>query len=349
MMIPSPLDPRKQGILKAIVTDYVYTAEPVGSHTLMARYAFGVRSATLRNEMAELSELGYLQQPHTSAGRIPSDLGYRFYVDRLMELAHLQAAEADDARRKLATQSSEVELILGQTCRILADMARYTSLATHPVVKESTVKHISVVPVGSRKLLAVMVLDNGAVFHELLQFDPMAGRFDPITASNYLMRKLGGQSLESIDALSSESFADAPPGADELAREVIEFIKRELRAEDEADVHLEGAGYIMRQPEFKDVSRLETVLSILEERSALFKLFSSVYVGPEVTVIIGSENPLDQMRDCSFVGTKYRIGGRIAGTIGLIGPTRMDYRRAVAAVEFMARNLEDLLTQLSEF
>ena len=341
------LDPRKQSILKAVVTDYVRTAEPVGSHALVTRYAFGVRSATIRNEMAELAELGYLRQPHTSSGRIPSDLGYRFYVDRLVELARVSGGEAASAREKLALRAAEVELVLGETCRILSDLAHYTSLATHPVVKESKITHVSVAGVGQSKLLAVLVLDNGSVFHELLQIDICWRSLDPVVATNFLMKRLSGLTLESAGDLVPAAIADHPPALVDLLRKMVDFINRELRQVEESDIHLEGASYIVAQPEFKDAERLETVLSVLEQRKALYRMFSSVFLGPEVTVIIGSENPVAAMRDCSFVGAKYRIGGRVAGTIGVVGPTRMDYGRAIAAVGFMAHNLGELLTQLS--
>jgi len=157
------------------------------------------------------------------------------------------------------------------------------------------------------------------------------------------MQFLIGKTLESVSVVAVPD--DAADMKDLLGR-VIQFIKRELETVEESDIHLEGASYIMQQPEFKDAERLEAVLSVLEQRSALYKLLSSIYLGPEVSIIIGSENPVDEMRDCSFVGTQYRINGCVAGTIGVVGPTRMDYRRAVGAVGFMARNLGELLTDL---
>lgn len=340
-----PIDERKQVILKAVVTDYVRTAEPVGSHTLMTHYSLGVKSATIRNEMAELAELGYLHQPHTSAGRVPSDRGYRFYVDRLMGTAGLARAEAQSIRDRLSPRRTEMDVILEQTCRILSDLAHYASVATHPLVKDARISHISIAHVGQDKLLALLVLDNGRVTHEFLELSPRSHKIDPVTATNYLMRRLSGETLQS--ACAKEAEPDDTPDMKELLASVISFIARESGDVEEADVTTEGTGYIVQQPEFRDARRLEAVLSVLEERSALYKLFSSVYLGPEVTVIIGTENPLEEMRDCSFVGARYKIGGRAAGTIGVLGPTRMDYRRAISAVDFMARNLGELLTALS--
>ncbi len=338
------LGARKQQILKAVVTDYVTTAEPVGSQMLAGRHSFGVRSATIRNEMAELSDMGYLQQPHTSAGRIPSDLGYRFYVDRLMDAVVLPSNETSRAGKMLASRRAEIELLLEHTCRILADLAHYTSLATQPKVRDAAIRHVSVANVARGKVLAVVVFDNGRIIHELIESGK--GALDPISATNYLTRELGGRSASSLgNAPEAPEHPNSREMA-ELASEIQRLVSREAEAEDETDIHLGGASYIMQQPEFRNPERLEAVLSVLEERRALYRLFASI-LSPDVTVLIGSENPVDAMCDCSFVGAKYRIGGRVAGTIGVMGPTRMDYRRAVGAVEFMVRNLEGLLDGLS--
>ncbi|MDH7601408.1 MAG: heat-inducible transcriptional repressor HrcA [Armatimonadota bacterium] len=341
-----PLDQRKQQILKAVVDEYVSTAEPVGSHLIAGRHQLGVRSATIRNEMAELSEMGYLRQPHTSAGRIPSDLGYRFYVDRLMDAAVLPYAEAQRARRLLALRTAEVELLLEHTCRILADLARYTSVASQPKVKEAAVQHVSVVKVGRKKVLAVIVLDNGRVIHEILDMAQETCVFDPIKATNYLTAKLSGFEVSSLSAAPIEGDPEAPRNVTDLAKQIVQLIVNQAEAEEEVDIHFSGTSYMMQQPEFKNPERLEAVLSILDQRRALYKLFSSV-MGPEVTVLIGRENPVEEMVECSFVGAKYRVGGKIAGTVGVMGPTRMDYRRAISAVESVARNLERLLNGLS--
>ena len=343
----APLDSRKQLILKAVVTDYVRTAEPVGSHVLAARYEFGVRSATIRNELAELADLGYLRQPHTSAGRIPSDQGYRFYVDRLMDSISMPGIENRVPKPRLIPRRTEMDVILEHTCRLLSELAHYTSLASQPSVKDAVVAHVSVAMVALSRALVVVVLDNGGVLHDMVELGENATRFDHAKATNYLTSKLVGRSLNSLSDVVADPSGEVGERMNQLLARVVEFVKRELQPGDGTDIHLEGASYIMQQPEFRDAERLEAVLSVLEQRSALYRLFSSVYLGQEVTVIIGTENPLNEMSVCSFVGKKYRIRGRVAGTLGVIGPTRMDYHRAVGAVNFMASNLEQLLSDLS--
>lgn len=343
----SPLDSRKQLILKAVVTDYVRTAEPVGSHVLASRYEFGVRSATIRNELAELSDMGYLHQPHTSAGRIPSDQGYRFYVDRLMDSINVTGAELNASGGRLAPRRTEMDVILEHTCRLLSELSHYTSLASQPSVKDAIVLHVSVAMVARSRALIVVVLDNGGVLHDLVELGSAYSSFDHARATNYLSARLVGRSLDSLREAALDPDGEAGEQMNRLLARVVDFVRRELQPDDGTDIHLEGASYIMQQPEFRDAERLEAVLSVLEQRSALYKLFSSVYLGQEVTVIIGTENPLNEMSDCSFVGKKYRIRGRVAGTVGVVGPTRMDYCRAVGAVNFMVSNLEQLLADLS--
>jgi heat-inducible transcriptional repressor len=203
---------------------------------------------------------------------------------------------------------------------------------------------VSVANVAARKMLVVVVLDSGRVVHELLEVDTP---IDPVRATNFLTSKLAGLALEALDTAESHSAPDDPPMLRDLLNKVLEFLKREAEESEETGIYLGGTSYILQQPEFRDAARLEAVLSALEQRKSLYRLFSSVYLGPGVTVLIGTENPVSDLRQCSFVGARYRIGGRVAGTIGVVGPTRMDYRRAVSAVQYMARNLGELLTDLS--
>lgn len=340
------LDERKQKILKAVVHEHVGSAEPVGSEVLVLHYDFGVKSATVRNEMAELADMGYLRQPHTSAGRVPSDLGYRFYVDRLMGRAVLSRREAAKAKEKLSSVAQELELAISQTCRMLAALTRCTCVATPPSAEDTVIHHISVSKVGRWKLLLVIALSDGRVEHRI--HDPGAHLTcaDVEKISNMLASRYVGRSIDAVDTLKmDEDFCPRDP----LRADVISALRQlvESLSPDEEEACVEGTSYILTQPEFKDLLRLEGILAALEERKRLFQFLSKAMLGPEVTVIIGSENPYRDMHETSFVGSRYKIGDRVVGTIGVIGPTRMDYRRAIAAVEAMASNLSNLLTVLS--
>ena len=327
------LPERKKLILKAVVTDYVITAEPVASKTLVGRYIWDVKSATVRNDMAELADMGYLCQPHTSAGRIPSDMGYRFYVDKLMDSHKIPARQAGAAKDEMSERNAEIDNILDKSCGILADLARCTAVATQPNINATRISLASVSDVQKGKFLAVIALDNGRVIHG---FVDSRGLSDRLT-TNFLNRTLVGKTLDEArdKAVSDPRYAP-----------VFEDIKKLLTDEIRTDVHLRGTGYIMKQPEFKDADKLGAILEILEDKKILARLLSTAFSDSGVTVIIGSENTIEEMKECSFVGKQYTVGGRPVGSIGVIGPTRMDYKKAIAAVKFMSSNLTALLEQM---
>ena len=327
------LPERKKLILKAVVTDYVITAEPVASKTLVGRYIWDVKSATIRNDMAELADMGYLSQPHTSAGRIPSDMGYRFYVDKLMDSHKIPSRQAGAAKDEMAKRSGEIDNILDKSCGILADLARCTAVATQPNINATGISAANVSDVQKGKFLAVIVLDNGRVIHGFVNNRNLDARH----ATNFLTDAIVGKTMDEARdrAVSDEKYAP-----------FFEDIKKILSDEIRTDVHLRGTGYIMKQPEFKDAGKLGAILRVLEDKQILARLLSTAFANPGVTVIIGSENTIDEMKDCSFVGKQYTIGGRPVGSIGVIGPTRMDYKKSVAAVKFMSSNLTALLEQL---
>ncbi|MBQ7525111.1 MAG: heat-inducible transcription repressor HrcA [Abditibacteriota bacterium] len=327
------LPERKKLILKAVVTDYVITAEPVASKTLVGRYIWDVKSATIRNDMAELADMGYLCQPHTSAGRIPSDMGYRFYVDKLMDSHKIPSRQAGAAKDEMAERSGEIDNILDKSCGILADLARCTAVATQPNINATRISAANVSDVQKGKFLAVIVLDNGRVVHGFVNNRGLDARH----TTNFLTGAIVGKTMDE---------ARDRDVSDEKYAPFFEDIKKILSDEIRTDVHLRGTGYIMKQPEFKDAGKLGTILQVLEDKQILARLLSTAFANPGVTVIIGSENTIDEMKECSFVGKQYTIGGRPVGSIGVIGPTRMDYKKSVAAVKFMSSNLTALLEQL---
>ncbi len=344
-----PLDIRKVRILQAIVNDYVTTTKPVGSERLIEAYHLGCKSATVRNEMAEMAEMGYLVQPHTSAGRIPTDRGYRYYVDRLMDReTALTRDEARRAEQLTAKARNEIEAIIQQTCRILSRLTSYTSLATDPATDAATVRRFYLTEASPRHLLAVLLLSTGQVEHRLIELDSPLSESVLIRLSNYLNGLVAGRDLEGLGRVVPLR---------ELPQDMIvhigtlEKIGMALAqiavALSERRIYLEGTNQLLRQPEFHDVLRLESLLNALEERSALYQVLSRALHGDEVTIIIGTENGWEPMQECSIITTSYHIGTRTAGYLGVVGPTRMQYGRAAAAVTLMARSLTTVLTNLS--
>lgn len=340
------LDERKRNILGAVVRDYVDTARPVGSEELATRHPWGVKSATIRNEMAELSEQGYLRQPHTSAGRIPSDQGYRFYVD------HLMVARPMDAEERPSDRSLELESLLRQTCALLTRTTSYTSVATPPRPADTQVGQVFVSPVGDGRLLLTVLLSTGQVENRLVFPSAPEDRdvtgSDLVSLGNALNAIFGGKTLDAINAADVKPAAPTEFGLP--LRRLFEALAQAtcLAVQEAADegVYLEGASEILRQPEFRDAAKFDGVLAALQTRTLLFQTVSRALLGPDVAVVIGTENHVPAMHECSVVTASYYIGTRERGTIGVVGPTRMDYDRAVPAVGFFARTLTQTLTRL---
>ncbi len=336
------LDERKRKILGAVVRDYVDTVRPVGSEDLAARHAWGVKSATIRNEMAELSELGYLRQPHTSAGRIPSDQGYRFYVDHLM-VARDIGAQGEDRRDD--TISLDLDALLRETCALLTRMTSYTSVATPPRPADTVISQVFLSPTGDGRLLLALLLSTGQVENRLIPDLTDLSGADVVSLANALSAAYSGKSLDTITA--SVPPTEFGPSLRATYRTLEQAIRHAaLRASDEESVYLEGTSEILRQPEFRDASKLDSVFETLQKRTLLFQTLSRALLGPNVAVVIGSENHVVTMHECSVVTASYYIGTRERGTIGVVGPTRMDYDRAVPAVGFFARALTQTLSGL---
>jgi len=343
-----PLDTRKVRILEAVVQDYVNTMRPVGSERIIEAYQLGCKSATVRNEMAELADLGYLAQPHTSAGRIPTDRGYRYFVDRLM--APPGALPPDDVRRARAgfsDSNNEIDEILQHTCRVLSALTSYASIATDPVADSTRFRRLYLTHASPRHILMVALLSTGAVEHRLVEVDsaPLDSVLVPL--SNLLNESIADQPIDDVDRLIRS--IDIPVQLASLAPVktlVVNALIQVISSLTERRVYLQGANHLMRQPEFQDVQRLEALLTALEKRSSLFKVLRRSLAGFDVTIHIGSENPYEPMQSCTLITRPYNIGDRHAGYLAVIGPTRMHYQRAISAVNFMSANLSSMLTSM---
>lgn len=343
------MEPRKVRILQAIVNDYVLTTRPVGSERLIEVYNIGCKSATVRNEMAEMAEMGYLAQPHTSAGRIPTDRGYRYYVDELMDKSSALSPEEMTQARMVATQTRyEVEEILQQTCRILSHMTSCASLATDPLTGATSVRHIYLTEAVPRRVLMVLLLSTGHVEHRLIDLEESLPPAGISMLADHLNLVAAQQDLEEVARAVRQR--DTPPNLMSYAptlNRLLAVLAQAVNTLTEQRVYLEGASQLMRQPEFQDVQRLEALLNALEQHSVLHQALSRALQNSDSAILIGTENGWEPMQECSVITRSYRIGSRTAGYLGVVGPTRMRYDRAVAAVTVMAQNLSSVLTNLS--
>ncbi len=347
MMMDQALSTRKQRILHAVVSDYVTTAEPVGSQWLASRYDFGCRSATLRNEMCEMVEEGFLVQPHTSAGRIPTAAGYRYYVDRLMTPTLPDKPSRIAARRRLDRAAADVDNAIREACRLLAEITQYPSLASAPTSGEITLHRLFIAPAGARYVLLVLLLSTGHVENRIVELARTPSDREITTLAETLNRLLAGHSVHDLAAGLPQWRTLHSQGDDDNARRIYAAALQAAGSFTNEALIFEGASYMLRQREFRDLLRLEQLLSALMDTRAIVQVLRRIKTPEGVTVLIGPENQVEAMDECSLVTTRYQAGTEGYGYIGVLGPTRMDYDRAVAAVEMMADGLTAALARVS--
>ncbi|HHW10056.1 MAG TPA: heat-inducible transcription repressor HrcA [Firmicutes bacterium] len=338
------MEDRKKNILRAIIDDYIETAEPVGSRTIARRYQLGVSPATIRNEMADLEELGYLQQPYTSAGRIPSDKGYRYYVDALMPQTSLSPRERELLWEQIQLQMSQaaVETLVHRAVRLLADMTSYAAVAMAPSIMDSVIKTVQFAPIDSRSVLLVLISEPGFVQHRIV--DDLRSAVDEslLSYGRRVTALLRGMPFGSVPAVIREAIREIIR-EEELREALLEMITAGEKHDYTEKAYLEGSVNLMDQPEFKDVSKAKAVLTALEEPSRLLEMLSQ---NEGDTVVIGAENIIDDMHECSLVTATYHVKGRVLGTVGVIGPTRMVYNRAITLVDNVAAAVSEALSKV---
>lgn len=340
------MDERKQQILLAIIKDYINTAEPVGSRTISRKYDLGVSPATIRNEMADLEEMGFIEQPHTSAGRIPSNLGYRYYVDCLMQREELTQEEESSIRRGYQNKVREVREVINCTGRMLAKLTNYTALVSTPMLGKSVYKHIQLVSMGPGQAILIVVMDTGAVQHQMMTVPESMTQQDLEQISGVLNAKLQGKTMDNIRlTLIKEVYFELSKHRNILDL-AFQLMQDRLTLVKEDKIYLDGVFNILNQPEFHNVEKVKVLLSLLEQEETLRDMLEGRDDSLGVTVKIGNEITRQEIQNCSMVTATYHVGDRILGTIGVLGPTRMDYARVVTVVDCMTRNLSRELEKM---
>jgi|LSQX01.3.fsa_nt_gb heat-inducible transcriptional repressor len=352
------LDERKRRILEAIINDYIETAEPIGSRSIAKRHELGLSSATIRNEMSDLEEMGYLEQPHTSAGRIPSDLGYRLYVDELMKKYKLTVSEIKNIQYALDLKVQELDRLIQGVSEIISKITNYTAIAMTPYMKKASIKHLQLMLIDESNVLLIIVTDAGVVKNKEVHFSVKVNNEFIVKFTAILNDKLVGVTIEQIDrAMLNDIYKEL--GYDEnVVLPVLSCIISIINEIDSADIFLGGATNIFNYPEYNQVIKAKEILSFLEEKKSLYKLFAKVYDNKEenknksknknskISIVIGKENEFTKIKNCSVIMTNYSIGEKVIGSIGIIGPTRMEYAKVVSSLEFLTMHLNSILTKL---
>ncbi len=336
------LDERKVKILKAIIQTYLETGEPVGSRTISKYSDLQLSSATIRNEMSDLEELGFIVQPHTSAGRIPSDKGYRFYVDQLMKEKENEVTEMQEL---VIQRVDRVELLLKQLAKLLAVNTNYATMISGPQYHHTKLKFIQLSRVEAGKLLIVTVLEGNIIKNSIVRLDAELNDDDILNLNILLNNSLNGLTIEQInlDVISKmkEQAGDRRQVVDLVLNEVADAIRAN---EEDLQIYTEGTTNIFKYPELSDGQKASQLISTLEQKELLKNLFTDSEEDGgknEIQVYIGNETPVQSMQDCSVVTANYVLGDGLRGTIGIIGPKRMDYEKVVSTLRSLMNQLED--------
>lgn len=336
------MDERKRRILQAIVQDYIATAEPVGSRTIARRYLSQISAATIRNEMADLEEMGLLEQPHTSAGRIPSEKGYRYYVDHLLEDPVMAKSELNILRSQFASGFQAIEDIVQQTSHLLSSLTSYVALVSGPSSQQSAFHRIQLVEVGGGQAVAVLVTDSGHVANRMIQVPKGVDQSWLNSVSEYLSSTLRGRPMQQLVQDGLTEIKRDIAGRYQDFDQVFMLMMELLRGASFDKLYLGSTTQILRLPEFQDLARTRNLLALVEEDELLQQLLSySDESNNKIHIRIGSENSMQEVGDLSLVTASYQLHGKPMGYLGILGPIRMDYGRVVAVV----REVSDLLSQ----
>ena len=340
------MDERKKRILQAIIDDYIDTAEPIGSRTIARKHELGLSSATIRNEMADLEEMGYLAQPHTSAGRVPSDKGYRLYVDKLMPAHDLKAEDIEKLRSEMELRINELSQLLRQASAVLSRFTKYTSMAISPQLRASTIKAIQVVPIEPGKALVIVVNNADIVRNGLVKISEYIKPEALIKISNILNNKLSGLAIQQVNLHIIKDLERETGVPGEILMPILDGAADCIEQIDNQEVFVEGTTNILNYPEFRDVVKAREFMSMIDEKTSICKALLDNVAPEGIVVRIGNENDLSGIKDCSLITINYNIAGTLNGTIGIIGPTRMEYPKVISSLRYVRKIVSDEINRL---
>ncbi|OGR83382.1 MAG: heat-inducible transcription repressor HrcA [Elusimicrobia bacterium RIFCSPLOWO2_01_FULL_64_13] len=367
-MNPDEQEQRKRKVLHSVIHEYVRTGKPVGSHSIVTTAHLGLSSATIRNTLSQLEEEELITHPHTSAGRVPTDKGYRAYVDSLIELQKLAVREESRIRGEYETRIQEVEDLLSQTSRMLSSISHYTGFVMVPKIEKNLFSHLELVPIGNNRVLVAMVTDTGMTKHFVLNLGGEITRERLRTISRIINQNFEGRTLQEVQ----ESITQRLEEAQREYREIISLAKdlgQEIRKISMSSIYLDGTSNILALPDLSSTGDIRDLFKLIEEKEMLSKILEDDFLAesdeaaagapdrkdqgkrrrkgqhPQVHVRIGSENPIKAMRNLSLVSSTYRLSDRTVGVLGILGPKRMEYPKMIALVDFISLTVNRILKE----
>nr|WP_236616453.1 heat-inducible transcriptional repressor HrcA [Schnuerera ultunensis] len=342
------MDDRKIKVLYAVIDSYLLTAEPIGSRTISKQYDLGVSSATIRNEMSDLEDLGYLNKPHTSSGRVPSDKAYRLYVDQILKAKKLKIDmnKKEEIKRILTRESNEIDQLIQNTAKILSAITSYTALAISPQIKKIKLKHIQLIPIDPSEILVVLVGDSGIIKNTIFRIEQEIPGDQLNRISNFLSHKLKGLTIDDIGKAMDNGIFEEMYEFKEIIDSIIPIINKSLEDIDDVEVYADGVTKIFNFPEYKDLDKARSFISFIEDKELLVDILLNDSLENGIEITIGDENIYDPIKDCSLITTTYKLGDLTIGKIGVIGPTRMDYFTTINSLKLFSMNLTEIFNML---
>ena len=332
------LDQRKKKVLQAIVEEYVNTAEPVSSSLLTKKEDLNYSSATIRNEMADLEKSGYLEKTHTSSGRVPSEKGYRYYVDELLRDDNISLEEIKYISDKLETKVNEIEELTKLTTTTISEITHYTTVAIGPSVDEQLIQEIKFVMLGTKMLMAIILTNTGMVKETIIKFDEEITEKQVETINYMFNKKLKDQPLEIIDLPLEEYLINEMKYSVKVIKPIIEQIKKAIQQEKQ--IYLEGANKAFDLPEFNSLEVAKNFINIIDGKELMADMLNSGFA-KDINVYIGDENEKEELKDFSIITFKHKVGNKDLGTIGIIGPKRMDYSKVISVMKYISKKLNE--------
>ena len=336
------LSDRKLKILHAIIQNYLETGEPVGSRTISKYTDLNLSSATIRNEMADLEEMGYIMQPHTSAGRIPSDKGYRLYVDMLMEEKEQELSEMQE---QMLDKADKMDQLLRQAAKVLANSTNYATMVSTPMNNENKLKFIQLSMVDDEQIIAVIVLGGTVIKNKIIDIEEPISNENLLKLNMLLNTTLNGMSIDEINLGLIARLKEQAGIHSEVVGNVLDAVADVIQVDDDMQIYTSGATNIFKYPELSDNQSAQEIISAFEEKQQLSELVTQTLSQEDNTgiqVYIGDETPVKTMKDCSVVTATYELGDGMKGTIGIIGPKRMDYEHVLKSMKRLQSELDEM-------
>ncbi|MFI3175635.1 MAG: heat-inducible transcriptional repressor HrcA [Bacillota bacterium] len=341
------LSDRKLKILEAIINDYIETAEPVGSRTIEKKYGLGISSATIRNEMSDLEDMGFIVQRHVSSGRVPSDLGYRLFVDHLLQKDFLEKEDQNDLQNILGRNVNEIDYLMQETAHIVSALTKCPTIISEPVTGQAKIKQMRLLPFDENSILLLIATEENYIKNHVIPVDTPPNEDEIMKMSRSINSIFANCISTEINQEKIDVLQQILGDYDDLLAPILKALETTLLSAEKTQVYMSGTKNILEFPEFSDFNKAKPLFQVLEEKERLVS-FLEENSGTDLQVKIGSENSVQGMEDCTIITATYRLNDTMKGTIGIVGPTRMDYMQVISALNGVVKNIENVLEHKSK-